>query len=552
MGALEDIVQRLGVMKPEELAKVSAQAMAGREKLGMLHWMPTPGPQTDAYRSLADVLLYGGQAGGGKSHLELGIGVNEAHTGIIFRRELTQTDGLEREGKSIIGGAANFNGSDLEWTWPDGKSLKLGGIRGPDDWMAHAGRERDYMAFDEGGEFLEIQVASLVGWLRAPPGRRTRVVIGSNPPRTAEGIWLMKWFAPWLDKTFANPARPGELRWAVYVSDANESRMVWVDAPGEYEIKGETYTAKSYTFIPASLEDNPYRNTPEYRAQLQSLPEPLRSQLLYGDFGAGMKDGANQCIPASWVRAAIDRWKAKPDPDVPMCAIGVDCSGGGDDQMVQAPRYDGWFAPLIKTPGKSIPQDKAGAFSAGLVLSNRRDKALIIVDMGGGYGGPLFEHLKDNDIDVTAYKGAESTNRRSSDGKLHFTNKRSAAYWGFREALDPGQPGGSPIALPNDPRLIAGLTCPTFEVTANGIKVEPKVVRDSKGKVKSGVMAKLGFSPDEADAVVMAWFEGPKETTSALEWIEQAEQRRSRGMGYQVVSSHTRSGRQPLSARARA
>jgi hypothetical protein len=75
----------------------------------------------------------------------------------------------------------------------------------------------------------------------------------------------------------------------------------WVDGPGEYEIDGETYTAKSYTFIPASLSDNPHRNTPEYRAQLQSLPEPLRSQLLYGDFSAGMEDAANQVIPTRWI-----------------------------------------------------------------------------------------------------------------------------------------------------------------------------------------------------------------------------------------------------------
>jgi hypothetical protein len=122
---------------------------------------------------------------------------------------------------------------------------------------------------------------------------------------------------------------------------------------------------------------------------------------------------------------------------------------------------------------------------------------------------------------------------------LKFVNTRSAAYWQFREALDPDQPGGSPIRLPNEPRLLAGLTAPTFEVTPNGIKIEPKVKRDERGRVTGGVMAKLGFSPDEADAVVMAWFAGPKEITHAMEWMD-------RRVPPKVILS-----RAPLSARAR-
>lgn len=540
---LDDILARYTSLPPAKQAQMVKDA---NEFLKGKKWTPNPGPQTDAYNSRADVLLYGGQAGGGKTHLELGWAINEADSGIIFRRERTQTDGLEKEGKGIIASDGRFNGQDLEWTWPDGATLKLGGMQHPDDWQDHAGRERDYMAFDEGGEFLESQVGSIVAWLRAAPGKRTRVIIGSNPPRTSDGLWLMKWFAPWLDDKFPEAAAPGELRWAVYLTSNGDTEMMWVAGPGEYQIDGEFYTAKSYTFIPASLEDNPYRNTPEYKAQLQSLPEPLRSQLLYGKFASSLKDLDNQCIPSEWVRAAMARWTSQPPADVPMCCIGVDCSGGGEDPMVQAPRYDGWFAELVKTPAKDIPQAKAGAFAAGLVLSNRRDGALVVVDMGGGYGGPLYEHLKENEIECVAYKGAEGTTRRTADKKLKFTNKRSAAYWIFREALDPGQPGGSPIALPNDRRLLAGLTAPTFEVTPNGIKLEPKVKYDEKGRVTGGVMSKLGFSPDEADAVVMSWFEGARKTTNALEWLDRSHAKSMRGQRPQVVM-----GRAPLSARGR-
>jgi hypothetical protein len=544
MSMLDDLIARVTKMPPAERRALLEEAH--RQTQHML-FVPNPGPQTEAYLSKADILLYGGQAGGGKSYLELGLAINEANNAIIFRRERTQTDGLEKDGKNIIGSGANFNGQDLEWTWTNGKTLKLAGMQLPDDWRDHAGRERDLMCFDEAGEFLEMQVASILAWLRAPRGKRTRVILGSNPPRTSDGFWLVKWFAPWLDDKFPNPAHPGELRWAVRLSQHEEITLRWVEGPGQYEIDGEKYTAQSYTFIPASLEDNPYRNSPEYRAQLQALPEPLRSQLLYGKFTMNLKDLSNQCIPSEWVRLAMRRWTPEPPKGIPMCSIGVDCAGGGDDQMVQAARHDGWFAPLVKTPGSQIPMDKAGAHAAGLVLRTRRDQALVVVDMGGGYGGPLYEHLKDNDIECASYKGAEGSTRRSRDGKLKFVNKRSAAYWLFMEALDPGQPGGSPIQLPEDRRLFAGLTAPTFEVTPNGIKLEPKVKRNEKGQVTAGVMAKLGFSPDEADAVVMAWYEGPRKSTDAMEWMDRLEVGGKLIRFPQVI----RGQRQPLTARAR-
>ena len=534
MGLLDEVIARVKKKPPAERERIVQQAKKATAKMP---WIPNPGPQTDAYLSEADILLYGGSAGGGKSHELLGWGVNESDNGIIFRRELSQTDGLEADGKTIIGRSASFNGTDHEWTWPKKgdvvKTLKLGGMKTADDWIAHAGRGRDFLGFDEGGEFLEVQVASIMAWLRGPPGKRTRAIIASNPPRTAEGLWLLEWFAPWLDDEHPlYPTAPGVLLWAVYVGKAGSGRTEWVSGPGTYTFDGEEYTAKSRTFIPASLEDNPYRNTPEYRATLQSLPEPLRSQLLYGDWKAGLSDNANQCIPTDWVLAAQRRWKNEPPEDIPMCAIGVDASGGGEDAMVQAIRYDGWFAPLVETPGKDIPRNRPGSHAAGLIIANRRDNAMVTVDLGGGYGGPIYEHLDTNSVEVTAYKGAEGTTRRSRDKKLGFTNTRSAAYWGFREALDPDQPGGSPIALPPGKRLLAGLCAPTFEVTPNGIKLEPKSKRE--GGVK-GVVERLGWSPNEADAVVMSWWAGPKETNSALEWREKRLARGKRGQAPQVL-----------------
>jgi hypothetical protein len=62
--------------------------------------------------------------------------------------------------------------------------------------------------------------------------------------------------------------------------------------------------------------------------------------------------------------------------------------------------------------------------------------------------------------------------------------------------------------LPHNKRLIAQLTLPTFTVTSRGIQITPK----------EKIVAKLGYSPDEADAVVMCWFEGQKGLTPQENW----------------------------------
>jgi hypothetical protein len=91
---------------------------------------------------------------------------------------------------------------------------------------------------------------------------------------------------------------------------------------------------------------------------------------------------------------------------------------------------------------------------------------------------------------------------------MKFTNKRTEAYWRFREALDPSQEGGSHVALPDDPKLVADLTAPTFEVTRNGIALESK----------EDVCKRLGRSTDRGDAVIMAWSAGPKFETDGGVW----------------------------------
>jgi hypothetical protein len=58
------------------------------------------------------------------------------------------------------------------------------------------------------------------------------VIVASNPPTTPEGLWVVKYWGPWLDQTHPNPAEPGALRW--FTTVAGEDREV--DGPGPHMI----------------------------------------------------------------------------------------------------------------------------------------------------------------------------------------------------------------------------------------------------------------------------------------------------------------------------
>eukprot|EP01043_Picozoa_sp_COSAG02_P089520 COSAG02_NODE_26486_length_631_cov_54.218045_1_plen_158_part_10 len=149
----------------------------------------------------------------------------------------------------------------------------------------------------------------MIGWLRTDdPTIRQRVVCAGNPPTEPEGEWVKRFWAPWLEPSHPNPAKPGELRWFV-TNEKGEDQEV--PGPDPVMVGPDLMTPKSRTFIPSSVNDNLFLLSTGYKATLQSLPEPLRSKMLNGDFNAGSADPAWQVIPTEWVKAAQARWTAR-------------------------------------------------------------------------------------------------------------------------------------------------------------------------------------------------------------------------------------------------
>lgn len=458
---------------------------------GMPIWMPQVGPQTEALKCEADIIFYGGQAGGGKTDLLIGAALTEHQHSIIFRREAVQLVGIEERTTNILGSRTGYNGQGL-WHIPGAgnRVVEFGSVKEPGDWMKFQGRPHDLKAFDEITHFLELQFRTLIGWMRTDnPKQRQRVICAGNPPTNAEGQWVIQFWGPWLDPLHPNPAKPGELRW--YITNA-EGKDQEVPGPGEYPVGTEMMTAMSRTFIRSSVDDNYYLTTTGYKATLQALPEPLRSQMLRGDFMAGASDAVWQLIPSEWAKAAQLRWKPR-ETKGPMTVIGFDIARGGIDNTVAARRHDTWFDELKMAPGVVTSDGpKAVAFLVPFI----RKGVLIAID-AIGVGGAALDFCTGMGMKTLAVVGSEKSEMTDKSAQLRFRNKRAEMYWYLREALDPTNE--DPISLPPDTDLLAELCSLRYKVVQHG-KFAAIQVLD-----KDDIRKVLGRSPDRADAVAMTF-----------------------------------------------
>jgi hypothetical protein len=488
--SLDEILARLTTLPDTDRRAAVDAALKVRARM---KWMPNPGPQTDAYLSLADELLYGGEVGGGKTDILIGLAVNVHHRSLILRRLNKEVAFLVERTEEILGDRRGYNGQKGRWHLSDGKLIGFGGCQHPGDERGYKGERKDFLGIDEASEFLEGQIDFLLGWLgTGDPEQRVRVVFATNPPTTVDGEWVTRWFAPWLDPTHPRYPQPyGKLLY--YVRDGDRFR--WLDTPEPVEVNGRIVKPLSRTFIRSGLKDNPYYAKTDYANRVAQMPEELRLRYEKGDFTAGLKDQEFQLIPTAWIIAAQDRWSPDGFKTFAMTAMALDPAGGGRDTAELCWRHGGWYAPLISAKGEETAD---GSASAATVVRYRRDNAPVVVDAGGGYGGAAGLRLKDNGIAVVQFNGASASMGRTHDGTLRFVNKRAEAWWRMREELDPDQEGGSAIALPPDPELRADLAAPTYEVRANGILIE------SKDELRK----RLGRSPGKGDAAVMCLSEG--------------------------------------------
>jgi predicted phage terminase large subunit-like protein len=258
---------------------------------------PQPGPQTQFLKSAADVIFYGGSAGGGKTYALLLDPLyhvdNPKFGAVIFRRETTQ---ITKQGSLwdtavelyVPLGAIPKQSPHHHFLWPSGAKINLHHMQLERDKLSWQGSQVDHFGFDEVTHFEWSQFNYIFSRLRSGSGVAGKVRATCNPDPDS---WVRSFIDWWIDDDgFAVPERSGVIRWLSIVGED----FHWADSSQELLDKYPEVIPKSITFIRSSLEDNKIlmEQDPSYLSNLHMLTRVERARLLHGNWDVRPAAGA--------------------------------------------------------------------------------------------------------------------------------------------------------------------------------------------------------------------------------------------------------------------
>ena len=285
--------------KPEEFEVEKAQRVI---------FQPNPGPQTEFLSAGEQEVLYGGAAGGGKSFAMLADPVrylnNPSFRGLLVRRSTEELRELISVSKQIYPEAIpgiKFMERDKTWVAPSGATLWLSYLDRDDDVTRYQGQAFSWIGFDE-----------LTQWPSPYPWNYMRSRLRTTRDSNLK-LYQRATTNPggpghsWVKKLFIDPSPTNKSFWA---TDGETGKTIrW---PKGHSREGEPLFKRR--FIPATLFDNPYLSDDGlYEANLLSLPEHQRKQLLQGDWdvneGSAFPEWNRSIhvvspfnIPSNWVK----------------------------------------------------------------------------------------------------------------------------------------------------------------------------------------------------------------------------------------------------------
>lgn len=253
---------------------------------------PQEGPQEMFLGSSADIVVYGGAAGGGKSFgllMEPLRHINVPRFGaVIFRRqgvEIRKEGGLWDESSELypLTGATSRE-SMLDWKWPAGARVSFSHLEQENDKYTWQGAQIAFIGFDELTHFTKSQFFYMLSRNRTTCGVRPYIRATCNADADS---WVADMIAWWIDQEtgYPIPERSGVIRYFIRRGE----ELIWADSPAQLVAEHDDVDlkeVKSFTFIAARVEDNKIllEKDPGYLGNLKALTMVERERLLRGNW----------------------------------------------------------------------------------------------------------------------------------------------------------------------------------------------------------------------------------------------------------------------------
>ena len=263
---------------------------------------PQPGPQTQFLVCDADVVFYGGSAGGGKTYALLLDPLYHVDNGkfgaVIFRRttkQITSEGGLwdtSLELYSAIGGVPKQSPS-LMHEFPSGMKVSFAHMEYEKNRFDWQGSQIPWIGFDEIPHFTWKQFTYMLSRNRSTSDVAGKIRGTCNPDPDS---WVRKFIDWWIGSDgLVIKERSGVIRWFILIGD----EVFWGDTRGELidrfqESSKDEILPLSFTFIRSTLDDNQIllKKDPSYRAKLNALPRVEQAQLKYGNWNVRPSAGS--------------------------------------------------------------------------------------------------------------------------------------------------------------------------------------------------------------------------------------------------------------------
>jgi hypothetical protein len=104
---LDELVARLTQLPEKNRTEAIDLAV---NSTATMAWVPNPGPQTQAFLCEADELFYGGEAGGGKTDLGIGLALTAHKRSLLLRRIHKDAVKIKPRIEEILGHDNGYNG----------------------------------------------------------------------------------------------------------------------------------------------------------------------------------------------------------------------------------------------------------------------------------------------------------------------------------------------------------------------------------------------------------------------------------------------------------